>query len=192
MPNPFEDEDLYSSIVLAGVRSPGQVTLSGHNRKVVWDVKAGPSQQGASMDLKEIPPIEFTATFSLFLDLNESPNEFELWDRFAALIESTVRGASPKALDIYHPDLAAQGITSVVQAELGGIVRDELDPGRATVTVKFQEYAPPRKKGGAPAGSKKKLQTLPDEPAKPDPLAQLNAELAAVVQQYKDTGPWKF
>lgn len=185
MPNPYTDEELYSAIVLAGVRSPGQVKLSGHDRKVVWDVKAGPSQKGATMDLKEIPPIEFTATFTLFLDLEESPNEFELWDEFEALIETSVNGPTPKALDIYHPDLASRGITSVVKATVGGMVRDDNDPGRATVTVKFQEYAPPKKKGGSPSGSS----TKKPDPKKPDPNAAANAELEALVEQYKAT-PW--
>lgn len=186
MPNPYEDEDLFAAIELAGVRSPGQVTISNHDRKAVWDVKSGPSQKGATMDLKEIPPIEFTCVFELFLDIEESPNEFEQWETFQALIESTINGPTPKALDIYHPDLAANQITSVVKAKVGGMVRDKNDPGKATVTVAFQEYAPPKKKGGSPNGSGNKK---PD-PKKPDPNAAANAELAALVEQYKAT-PWQ-
>ena len=64
-PNPWDNEDLYEGIVLAGVKSPGKVTLSGHDRKINWDVKSGPSLAGASTTIKDIPPIEFTATFFL-------------------------------------------------------------------------------------------------------------------------------
>jgi len=41
-PNPIDDEELFASIELGGVKSPGKVTLSGHDRKATWDVKKGP------------------------------------------------------------------------------------------------------------------------------------------------------
>lgn len=47
-PNPLDDEDLYEGIVLAGKRSPGRVTLSGHDRVIGWDVKKGSGQSGAT------------------------------------------------------------------------------------------------------------------------------------------------
>ncbi len=166
-------DDLYDFIIIAGVKTPGVVKLTGHDRKVNWDVKAGAGQSGATTTLKDVPPIEFTAAFYL-ADLEE----FNAWAEVDTLIRSTVSGAKPKALDIYHPDLATNGITSVVLASFGGAIHD--GKGGQTVTVKLQEYKPPKPKGGSPVGSKTKG---------PDPNAAANAELAALTNQYKQT-PW--
>jgi hypothetical protein len=176
-PNILDNEDLYKSIVLKGVSSPGQVTLSGHDSKVVWDVKSGPSLNGATIDLKARPPIEFSASFYLLRDPSQGIDDFAAWPDFAKLIESTVAGAKPQALDIYHPDLAANGIKSVVKATIGGMTYD--GQGGATVVVKFQEYRPPKKQGGTPLGSQKQG---PDN-SNPD----LKAIINNLVNQYQKT-----
>jgi hypothetical protein len=173
--NPFEDEDLYVGVVLAGVTSPGRCTLTGHDRKVNWDIKAGAGQSGATTTLKDIPPIEFTATFYL-----ASFDDFAAWPEFHDLIDSTVAGPKPKALDIYHPDLSVNDIKSVVKASVGGVVHD--GKGGQTIVVKFLEYRPPAPKGGSPNGSTTKKSA-------PDPNAAANAELAALTAQYQNT-PW--
>ncbi len=175
-PNPVTDEELYQGIVLGGVRSPGQVTLSGHDRGVKWDVKEGNGQAGASTTLKSIPPIEFTATFYL-----ADQDDFDAWPAFHDVIDSTVSGPKPKALDIYHPDLATQNINSVTKASVGGVVHDK--KGGQTIVVKFQEYKPPKPKGGTPNGSGAKKKEAPD------PNAAANAQLAALTKQYQET-PW--
>lgn len=168
---------LFDSIELGGVRSPGQVqSISGHDRKINWDVKAGAGQKGATTTLKDIPPLEFAVSFYL-----ADAADQEAWPDFATLITSTISGATPKALDVYHPDLAANDILSVVLANFGGVVHDR--KGGQTITVKFQEYKPPKPKGGSPSGSSAK------KPTAPDPNAAANAELAALTEQYKAT-PW--
>ncbi len=175
-PNPIDDADLYDSIELGGVLSPGQVkSISGHDRKYNWDVKAGSGQKGATTTLKDVPPLEFAVTFFL-----ADEAEFVAWDTFATLILSTVSGPTPKALDIYQPDLAANDISSVVLASFGGVVHD--GKGGQTITVKFQEYKPPKPKGGSPKGSSAKPKAV-------DPNAAANAELAALTNQYQQT-PW--
>lgn len=178
MPNIFDNEDLYNSIVLGGVTSPGQVTLSGHDRKVTWDVKAGPSLNGASMTLKAIPPIEFTATFYLIRDAYTNTDDFAAWPAFRKVIDSTVVGTSPKALDVYHPDLADNDIKSVVKSSVGAPKYD--GKGGATIEVKFQEYRAPKKTGGSPLASPPKPQ---------DPNADLQAQIAKLTAQYQNT-PW--
>lgn len=180
MTNPFDDEDLYGSIILAGVASPGRVTLSGHDRVVKWDVKSGPQLAGATTTLKEIPPIEFSASFYLVRDVAQGVNDFEAWDAFGDLIETTVSGKTPKALDIYHPDLADNGIKSVVKSSIGGMVHD--GKGGATVVVKFQEYSPPKPKSSAALNGSS---TKP----KDDPNAAAKAELASALAEYQAT-PW--
>lgn len=167
-PDPINDPELYDSIELGGASSPGVVKLSGHDRKINWDVKAGAGQAGASTTLKDVPLIEFSAAFYL-----ADGEEIGQWPAFRDLINSTISGAQPKALDVYHPDLATNKIKSVVLSSFGGVVHD--GKGGQTITVKFQEYSPPKPKGGSPKPK--------------DPNAAANAELAALTRQYAAT-PW--
>lgn len=172
--NPIEDEDLYDVITLGGVRSPGIVKISGHKRKVDWDIKQAKGQKRATTELKAIPLVEFTCEFAL-----TDADDWEKWPAFLELINSTVAGPKPKALDIYHPDLAEQDIKSVVKAETQGTKHD--GKGGQSKVVVFQEYGPPTPKGGAPTASKVKPEN--------DPNAAAKAELAALTAQYQRT-PW--
>jgi hypothetical protein len=177
MPNIIDQEDLYNVIVLAGKRSPGKVTLSGHDRKVVWDVQGGPFLNGAIVRYKWTPPVEFTASFYLTKAVADEPDDFTAWPAFQKVIESSVSNPrKPSALPIYHPDLAANDIKSVVKAEIGGMIYD--GKGGGTIAVKFQEYRPPRKQEGVP-------QAKPQ----PDPNAALKKQLDALTTQYQNT-PW--
>ena len=151
--NPHEYSELYDSILLAGVLSPGVVKLSGHKRSEKWDVKDGDGQDGASTTRKGRVPTAFTATFALVVDPAAGVDEFVEWDGFLEVLRTPVSGKDPKALDIYHPDLAELEITSVVVQDIGGKVHD--GKGGATVTVTFLPYSPPKKKPAAnPSGSK--------------------------------------
>lgn len=172
-PDPINDEEMFNTIDLGGVFSPGTVTLSGHDDKVGWDVKAGSGQRGATMTRKGAVPPEFTATFYLATE-----EQIGLWPEFRSAINATVAGTT-KAVDIYHPDLATNGITSVVKGTIGGVVHD--GKGGQTIAVKFQVYAPPVRATGTPSGSKAKKG--------PDPNAAALAELAALTEEYKNT-PW--
>ncbi len=180
-PTPYDNPELFESIVLAGVRSPGSVKLSGHDREVDWDIKTGSGTSGATTTLKAEKLVEFTATFYLVQDIAQGVDDIELWPDFQDLIESSTNGKTPKALDIYHPDLAANRIKSVVKKSIGGVVHD--GKGGQTIAVKFLEYRPPKPKGGSPSGSKSK------PPSKPDPNAAAKAELEKLTKQYQQT-PW--
>lgn len=173
MPNPIDDPDLYDQILLGTTWSPGVVTLSGHDRKVDWDIKVAPGQKGATMTRKAEQPVEFSASFYLVRDVGLGLDEFAEWDEFAKLIDSTVAAKVPKALVIYHPDLARNGISKVVKGTIGGMTHD--GKGGATVVVKFQEYRPPQKATGSPKTS----------PPKKDPNADVKAKLDALVAEYK-------
>lgn len=180
MPNPLDDEALYNSILLGNVLSPGKVTLSGHDRKINWDVKSGSGLAGATTTLKDVPPIQFTALFELLRDESQGIDDFATWPAFQAVIESTVIGSTPKALDIYHPDLASNGIKSVVKAKIGGVVHD--GKGGQKISVDFQEYAPPKPKGGTPSGS-----GFSSSEHAPDPDAAAKQELADLINQFQKT-----
>jgi hypothetical protein len=176
VPNVVQNEDLYNSIVLNGKTSPGVVTLSGHDRKREWDIRPGPFLNGAYMVLKWTPPIKFTATFYLVLDQSKGIDDYAAWDAFVPTIKATVQGRTPKAVPIYHPDLAANEITSVVEATIGGMTYD--GTGGAYVTVEFQEYRPVKIQGGPPKPTTAN-----------DPNAALKAEVQSLTLQYQNT-PW--
>ena len=185
MTNPIDHEELYDAIILGGVRSPGLVTLSGHDRNEKWDVKEGNGQGGASTTYKGEQIAQFTASFYLVLDPTQGVDDFAAWEEFAQVIRSTVAGKKPLALDIYHPDLLANDILSVCKASIGGMVHD--GKGGATVAVKFIEYRPPKPKAGSPKGSSGKAGAGTTGGGPPDPNAAAKAELDKLTKQAQQT-----
>lgn len=181
MPNPVDNPELYDVLVLGGVRSPGVVKISGAQRKIDWDNKIAKGQKGATSTLSGIPLAEFTAEFFL-----ADTEDFDAWPAFLQIINSTISGTTPKAIDVYHPDLAEQGIVSVVKVTTEATKHD--GKGGQTKIVKFQEYSPPKPKGGSPSGSSSSS-SAKREREKNDPNAKAKAELAGLVAQYEST-PW--
>jgi len=175
MPNPIDQPELYDSIVTAGKSSPGQVTLSGHDRNHKWDIKDADGAGGASTTHKGEKVAQFSASFALVKDPVLDIDEFADWETYVATLKAALPNSGPpKALDIYHPDLAANDIKSVTIESIGGMVHD--GKGGATVVVKFLEYRPAKKKGGSPKGSKPAAQ-------KPDPNGDLKAQIYALLKQ---------
>jgi len=176
--NPIRDELLYQGVVIGGMKSPGQVTITGHDRVIGWDVKKGPGISGATTTRTSNDPVEFTCSFFLIQDPSLNIDDFADWPDFLEICKSTVAGKTPKALDIYHPDLAENDISSVVLKKIGGVVHD--GKGGQIRTLTFLEYKPPKKLGGSPSGSKKQG---------PDPNQAALDELARLTKQYQAT-PW--
>lgn len=182
MPNPIDDESLYDAIVLAGTRSPGLVTLSGHDRVQKWDIKSADGAGGASTTHKGEEVAQFTASFYLVKDPVLGLDEFAEWETFAALIRSMLPAAGGvRAFDVYHPDLAANDIKAVQQASVGGMTHD--GKGGATVVVKFLEYRPAKPKGGTAKGSRSGSSTRTGVTTLNDPNADLKAQIAALTAQ---------
>lgn len=186
MPNAFDNPELYEAITLGGVRSPGVVTLSGHDRVIGWDIKKGPGQSGATTTRTSEEPRKFKASFYLVRDLSRGVDDFASWEAFATVVRSTVSGANPKPLDVYHPDLADNDINSVVLESFGGAAHDGM--GGVTYTIGFLEYRPPKSKGGTASGSRTRAKPT-KESEKTDPNAAALAELARLTEEYKRT-PW--
>ncbi|MFA6619417.1 MAG: hypothetical protein WCT23_10165 [Candidatus Neomarinimicrobiota bacterium] len=134
---PNTHPELFRAITLGTATSPGTVTLSGHDRDASWDVAEAKGQKGASSTLNGDSVGQFQASFFL-----ASPADQIAWPAFQRVVESTLNVRPPKALPIYHPDLAANHFTEVCAKSIGGIVRDER--GGATVLVTFIEYRPPK------------------------------------------------
>ena len=147
MPSPISDPDLYDHVELGGVQSPGIVTITGHDRKIGWDIKKGSGQSGATTTRSSDDPTEFTCSFYL-----ADEEDFAQWPTFLATVNSTVSGQTPTALDIYHPDLAENDIKAVVKATVSGSVHD--GKGGVTKVVKFLEYRPPRPAKGSPRAAR--------------------------------------
>lgn len=184
---PYLHPDAYSTIVLGTVRSPGVVTLAGHDREQSWDIAEAKDQQGASTKLNGAPIGQFQASFYLAADGSddEGTDDFARWDAFQRLIESTTAGPTPVALPIYHPDLARNGFTEVVSGGVGGMVHD--GRGGATVQVKFLEYRPPKPKPVKRAAPKPGASTANAGArtgvVKPDPNKRAKDELAALLEE---------
>jgi hypothetical protein len=174
-PNPIDHSELYNVIELAGRKSPGIVTLSGHDRNEKWDIKDADGSGGASTTYKGEQVAQFQASFYLVMDPVQNLDEFAEWESFAALIRSSLpNSGQPKALTIYHPDLAANDIKSVCKASIGGMAHD--GKGGATVVVKFIEPRKPKKKGGTPKSTTATT-------AKVDPNADLKKQIDDLLKE---------
>ncbi len=186
---PFWFDEEFSKIILGTAFSPGVVTLSGHDRNQNWDIKAAKGQTGASTTLNGAPIGQFQASFYLAADSldDDGLDDFDRWDDFQRLIESTTAGPKPIALPIYHPDLARNNFTEVVNGGIGGMIHD--GRGGATVQVKFLEYKPAKPKAAAKAsakpGGKAAIGSNGAGQQKPDPNAAAKRELAALVAEAK-------
>jgi hypothetical protein len=139
MIDPREFPEIYDFIVLGESISPGKVTLTGHERAQSWDTEKAKGQTGATSTYNGEGVGQFQASFYL-----ASPEQQLAWPAFKRVIESTTSGAEPKALPVYHPDLAENRFTEVCNAGIGGAARDSR--GGVTYTVKFIEYRPPKPK----------------------------------------------
>jgi len=185
------DQDL-STIVLGTMRSPGLCVLSGHDRVKNWDVQKAKGQSGASNSLNGDDPGTFKATFFLADDRapEDGPSQFDVWEEFQRLIESTTNGPAPFALPIYHPDLARNLFTEVSNGGVSGMLHD--GKGGASVVVTFKEYKPAKAKPTAKAQGKASAGGVAPggapgvaggAPPRPDPNAAAKAELAALLAE---------
>lgn len=150
-PNPIDDVDAYTVIVLAGAQSPGHCVIDGAALTNRWEEKEGDGQDGDSTTLKGRKNAHFTCTFELWDEPGLGVDHFVAWDIFAELLKNSAKTTPLSALDIYHPDLARLGISAVQVEEIGQLKHD--GTGGATVAVKFLEYRAPKPKSGTPGGS---------------------------------------
>jgi hypothetical protein len=171
---PHTHPDLYMSVYVGGLKSPGKVTLSGYERDHDWDVQKAKGSTGATTVNHGPSNGGFTASFYL-ADFEDC----EAWDDFQLMLASSVEGPKPKALAAYHPDLVRNKILDVVVKSIGTMVHD--GKGGATVVCKFIEYKPPKAKPAVKADATGKART--GTTTVNDPNAARKAELAALVAQ---------
>lgn len=178
---PYDFPEAYSRIILGTTPSPGTVTLTAVGRPKNWNIQRAKGSTGASTSLEGDDPGEFTADFYLADDSDGS--QFNDWEVFQRLLESTVNGPTPKALPVYHPDLARAGYSEVTLKGISGPVHD--GRGGATYTVQFLEFLPPK-----PKPPRKPKAAPPSDgsgeefgPPLPDPNREAKERLAALVDQ---------
>lgn len=172
---PYTHPDLYKSIHIGGVLSPGKVTLSGFDREHDWDVQKAKGSTGATTVNRGPANSGFTASFHL-----ADEEDVEAWDAFQRMLSASVEGPKPTALSAYHPDLVRNKIVDVVVKSIGSMQHD--DRGSATVVCKFIEYRPPKPKPAVKANAKSRAA----DATSTDPNAARKAELAALVAQARE------
>jgi hypothetical protein len=187
MSTPYQQGEALDKILLGTFLSPGKATIQGNPRDKDWDNKKAKGTTGASTVLNGDPVGVFSVLFELYgsEDDGTGQTDFDRWDAFQRLIESTTNGPKPIALTIYHPDLAAAKITEVVNAGVGLPSYDK--KGGKSYTVKFQEFKPPKPKAPAKpkGGTANYANTNEGKRSPPDPNAAAKQELARLTNLAK-------
>jgi hypothetical protein len=170
--SPATHPDLFQCVIYNGVRSPGVVKLSGHDREINIEVKTPKGSTGCSTVIHGHQPRAFQATFTL-----ADEDDVADWDTFAKLLLTDQKAPKPKARQCYHPDLLRNLILDVVVQSIGGLTY--ADNGMATVAVKFQQHEPPKAKAASkPKAERKGVTTI-------DPNAAAKRELELLIEQAK-------
>lgn len=178
--NPIDDPDAYV-LDVAGTIAPGVVTIVECDIEGNWDDKEADGQDGASTAYKGKKLGTFKSRHDLAVDPVIGLDEIGAWPGFVALLESTVAGESPVALDVYHPDLATQGITSATYRKVSALRHD--GRGGASAEVMWKAYAPPKPKpakgtAGSKSGTKNDGRTYGD-----DKVDEATDELDALLKE---------
>jgi hypothetical protein len=177
--NVIDNEVWYNTIMVGETRSPGIVRVTGHDRKIDWKKQPAQGTQGATSTLVGIPLGTFQTEFTL-----STIEEQEAWPAFQRLLESTYSGPTPKALPIYHPDLAENRFTDAVVENIGGLRDDGL--GGKLVQVLWSEHRPPKPKPAQKPLTDADLPLLIDKKhpvPKPGPNQAARDELAGLFEQ---------
>ncbi len=193
--NPTDDYELYDSFLLAGEPSPGICRFGAPKAVTGWNNAAGKGDDGGETTLNGAVLSEFTCTITLWNGDYEL-SHFILWEAWKPILMTPVAKGAERALDIYHPQLADLGITSVV---VKSWTNPEPNPdGTSTVTIEFLQYSPAKPRpnssgkmqGSAanpqqtPSGGKKPGQIHNNGGAAADPNAKLREELERKQAEY--------
>ncbi len=151
MIDPETGADQWNVLRVAGKASPGVVKISGPGLVVGWDVQNASGNAGASTKRTGEPIKEFSAEFDLSNEVDDlNISDFDNWDAFQELLESSTASKTPQALEVYHPDLARNHITAVTLKSIGQM--SLTTGGGGKIKVDFIEFRPPKPKPAAGAG----------------------------------------
>lgn len=166
------EEDIFR---IGGTASPGVSKFDGFEREYKWEVKKGKGVKGSTSTLNEFPPVEGSVDIQLW-----TPEHFDEWDKFRALLKYDPTKKQGQALDWYQQGTEDIELRSVVCK--GFTKRKHQGGGLYVVTVKFLEYNPPPKAAAVttPKGSKSGT----GDKASGDPVADAKqAEIARLLKE---------
>ena len=139
--SPISNANDWMYFTLSGVNSPGTIALGGikgFKRETGWDIKKGKGTQGATLTLKDIPPVEGKITLNLISDA-----DFAGYDAFVASVLSiSPKRQQAEGLTVFHPSFSSIGLTQVVvkhytaPEEVGG-------KRKYQVEIELLEWQPP-------------------------------------------------
>jgi hypothetical protein len=145
--SPLANPTAYDVVVVGGVTSPGVCFLSGFKRIQGFDKKIGKGTIGVTPTMTTSPPCYGHIKFVLWDDGVASKtgvNQFANMGPFLAQLKYDPTKQNIKAIDVYHPSLAAIDAVAFVCEELGAL-EQEGEPGQQlySLTIKLSEYKPP-------------------------------------------------
>jgi hypothetical protein len=153
--NPLSSPSAYWKIVTAGLSSPGAIPkkgISGFGIKNDWEVKKAKGKDGASITKNGKPQKIGSVRFQLWRDGTNpgDPDDFADWDAYRIALQALDEAGA--AIDIQHPLINDQGVTSVVINEIH--MPEEVAPGMWEAAIDFGEWLPtPKPATGTPSGS---------------------------------------
>lgn len=124
---------------VAGKALPGVASVEGEKRYKI-DKREAPGTDGATLTNLGLDTTEVTVRVRMW-----TADQFTRWcDNVVPLLQPGKPGTKPKALRVFHPALAAAGISSLYPMSVGlPVVRSEI----AEVVIKFVQFLPPNKSG---------------------------------------------
>lgn len=171
--NPLRTPELYDTVLLAGVRSPGQCDLTGAHAPRKWDVWRGFGLSGAATVFTGIDIDKFAVRLTFW-----EPEQIDEYNaKFAPLLALPPRGKRPKSLDFYHP-LASDppiGIRSVGVQDVTQL--QQIADGLWAVDILLIPFVQPKPHVAKPIASG-------DE--KPKPQDDADKLILELTQQVKD------
>ena len=132
--------------MLSGKRSPGLADVSGANSPRNWDKRKGYGLMGAIAVFHGMDLAEFSVKLRLY-----TPQDWEDWHAWKALVDKPPVGTRPRSLDITHPLLEELDIKSVVVTDV--MQPEQTDNGEWTVEIKLLQWRQPKIGLAKPEGS---------------------------------------
>lgn len=146
--------DFLDFIVINGDPCPGKCTVQKPNSPRGWDERQGYGMSGATLAPKGDPLAKFSVLVEIW-----SGTDYLIWKEFCAkhftknVVKGGGLGSPPRALGIYHPELAAPPI-SISEVVVEDIISNGQDEdGLWSWEIKFIQYRAPVKITQKPTGA---------------------------------------
>lgn len=133
-------------VLLAGERSPGVADVTGADSVRELQERRGYGLGGAFVVYKGIKLIKPKITLKLF-----TPEHWEAWHEWKRIVERPPTGRRARAVDIWHPILEDQGVTSVLIESVSQPTQTA--DGEWSIVIACTEYRRPVRALATPSGS---------------------------------------